>query len=95
VGEGKESYPPSHSGMKAFIMTRFGDVLMLVGVFLIIVALGTANFLELQQGVASIAGPYKFLLLPAACSYSAEPSASRAAPADGMAPRRHGRPDHR
>jgi len=66
VGEGKESYPPSHSGMKAFMMTRFGDVLMLVGVFLLIVALGTANFLELQQGASSIAEPYKFLLLPAA-----------------------------
>ncbi len=66
VGEGKESCPPSHSGMKAFIMTRFGDVLMLMGVFLLIVALGTANFLELQSGAASVAGPYKFLLLPAA-----------------------------
>lgn len=66
VGEGKESYPPSHSGMKAFIMTRFGDVLMLMGIFLLIISLGTANFLDLQQGIASVSGPLKYLLLPAA-----------------------------
>ncbi len=66
VGEGKESYPPSHSGMKAFIMTRFGDVLMLMGIFLLIISLGTANFLDLQQEITSVSGPFKFLLLPAA-----------------------------
>ncbi|MEM4246047.1 MAG: ABC transporter permease subunit, partial [Candidatus Bathyarchaeia archaeon] len=32
VGEGREAYPPSHCGMKAFITTRVGDAAMLIGI---------------------------------------------------------------
>jgi len=49
VGEGDEAYPPSHCGLKAFLVTRFGDVLMLVGAFLIASTLGTLSFLELAE----------------------------------------------
>ncbi|RLF25065.1 MAG: NADH-quinone oxidoreductase subunit L [Thermoprotei archaeon] len=44
-----EGYPPSHCGMKAFIMTKFGDMLMLAGVFLIFSYAGTFNFVKLAK----------------------------------------------
>lgn len=66
VGEGREAYPPSHAGMKAFVMTRFGDVVMLLGIFLLSLALGSVNFLEMQEGVRTIPGSLGYLLLPAA-----------------------------
>ncbi|MEM3404481.1 MAG: NADH-quinone oxidoreductase subunit L [Nitrososphaeria archaeon] len=50
VGEGDESYPPSHAGMKAFITTRIGDALLFVGAFIILAFTGTLNFVELQNG---------------------------------------------
>lgn len=50
VGEGDEAYPPSHAGLKAFIMTRFGDLLLFVGAFIILAFAGTLNFVELQNG---------------------------------------------
>lgn len=50
VGEGKEAYPPSHCGMKAFIMTRIGDASLLIGLFMIAAYSGTLNFVELQNG---------------------------------------------
>ncbi|RLE73477.1 MAG: NADH-quinone oxidoreductase subunit L [Thermoprotei archaeon] len=49
VGEGDEAYPPSHCGMKAFLVTRLGDVFMLVGAFIILVTLGTLSFTELAE----------------------------------------------
>ena len=64
VGEGKEAYPPSHCGMKAFVMTRIGDVAMLIGLFIILAYAGTLNFLELQEG-AILRVPV-WLLAPAA-----------------------------
>ncbi|MEJ5292616.1 MAG: NADH-quinone oxidoreductase subunit L [Candidatus Methanosuratincola sp.] len=63
VGEGKESYPPSHAGMKAFLMTRFGDVLMIAGVILLAISTGSFSFIEIADrvGTAGTSG----LLLPA------------------------------
>lgn len=40
-------YSPTHSGMKAFIMTKVGDVMMLAGMFLIFAFAGTFGFKEL------------------------------------------------
>jgi len=42
-----QAYPPSHAGMKAFIMTRIGDIALLVAIFLIFAAAGTFNYSEL------------------------------------------------
>lgn len=42
-----EYYSPTHSGMKAFIMTKVGDVMMLAGMFLIFAFAGTFGFKEL------------------------------------------------
>jgi len=53
VGEGREAYPPSHCGMKAFITTRIGDVSLLIGLFMIAAYTGTLNFVELQNGAIS------------------------------------------
>jgi NADH-quinone oxidoreductase subunit L len=66
VGEGSSAYPPSHSGMKAFIMTRFGDVLMIAGIILMIIAVGTPNFLEIVKSVPTLTSSARALLLPAA-----------------------------
>lgn len=63
VGEGNESYPPSHAGMKAFMMTRFGDVLMIAGVILLALSTGSFSFLEIAGRVGS--GGSHPLLLPA------------------------------
>ncbi|MER3407414.1 MAG: NADH-quinone oxidoreductase subunit L, partial [Nitrososphaera sp.] len=38
---------PTHAGMKAFLMTRAGDVMMLAGMFLIFMHAGTFGFKEL------------------------------------------------
>ena len=40
---------PSHSGMKAFLMTRAGDTMMLAGMFLIFAYAGTFGFRELIE----------------------------------------------
>jgi NADH-quinone oxidoreductase subunit L len=40
-------YSPSHAGMKAFLMTRAGDTMMLAGMFLIFTYAGTFGFKEL------------------------------------------------
>ena len=49
VGEGDEAYPPSHCGLKAFLVTRLGDVIMLIGAFIILSLVGTLNFIELSH----------------------------------------------
>jgi len=41
--------PPSHAGMKAFIMTRAGDVALMIAAFIIFTQAKTFNFMELQQ----------------------------------------------
>jgi len=63
VGEGDEAYPPSHAGMKAFITTRIGDVLLFVGALIILAFAGTLNFVELQNG--AIARVPLWALVPA------------------------------
>src|SRR5215212_4600303 len=40
-------YSPTHAGIKAFLMTRAGDVMMLSGMFLIFMYAGTFGFKEL------------------------------------------------
>src|ERR687894_1842610 len=40
---------PTHAGMKAFLMTRAGDVMMLAGMFLIFAYAGTFGFKELVE----------------------------------------------
>jgi len=64
VGEGPRAYPPSHCGLKAFITTRFGDILFLFGIFVILAFAGTVNFIELQNG--AIGRVPIWALLPAA-----------------------------
>jgi NADH-quinone oxidoreductase subunit L len=58
---------PSHAGMKAFLMTRAGDVMMLAGMFLIFVYAGTFGFKELIEDPAwAAAMSQQNLLVPAA-----------------------------
>jgi NADH-quinone oxidoreductase subunit L len=46
LGE-EQAYSPSHAGMKAFVMTRIGDMAMLVGLFLVFIYAHTFNFQQL------------------------------------------------
>ncbi len=46
------TYPPSHAGLKAFVMTRIGDVGLLVAVFIIYATAGTLNFVELSDNIS-------------------------------------------
>src|SRR5215211_1869932 len=58
---------PSHAGMKAFLMTRAGDTMMLAGMFLIFIHAGTFGFKELAEDPAwAIAMSQQNLLVPAA-----------------------------
>src|ERR687894_1502256 len=58
---------PTHAGMKAFLMTRAGDVMMLAGMFLIFMHAGTFGFKELAEDPAwAIAMSQQNLLVPAA-----------------------------
>jgi NADH-quinone oxidoreductase subunit L len=58
---------PTHAGMKAFLMTRAGDVMMLAGMFLIFAYAGTFGFVELAEDPAwAIAMSQQNLLVPAA-----------------------------
>ncbi len=58
---------PTHAGMKAFLMTKAGDVMMLAGMFLIFVYAGTFGFTELAEDPAwAIAMSQQNLLVPAA-----------------------------
>jgi NADH-quinone oxidoreductase subunit L len=60
-------YSPTHAGMKAFIMTKIGDVMMLAGMFLIFAFAGTFGFRELVQDTAwATAMSAQGLLIPAA-----------------------------
>ncbi|KYH37570.1 MAG: NADH-ubiquinone oxidoreductase subunit L (nuoL) [Candidatus Bathyarchaeota archaeon B23] len=42
-------YPPSHCGMKAFVVTGVGDVFLLAAIFIIFHYAGTLNFVELIE----------------------------------------------
>ena len=66
LGE-EQAYSPSHAGMKAFVMTRIGDMAMLIGLFLVFIYAHTFSFQALASSSAwatslSSAG----LLVPAA-----------------------------
>jgi NADH-quinone oxidoreductase subunit L len=58
---------PTHAGMKAFLMTRAGDTMMLAGMFMIFVYSGTFGFKELLQNQAwATQMAHQNLLVPAA-----------------------------
>jgi len=60
------NYPPSHCSMKAFVMTKVGDLLMLVGFMLIYIHSGTFSFVELMEDPSWISEmSSRGLLLPA------------------------------
>lgn len=60
-------YSPTHAGMKAFIMTKIGDVMMLAGMFLIFAFAGTFGFKELVEDTAwATTMSAQGLLIPAA-----------------------------
>ncbi|MEM3064142.1 MAG: NADH-quinone oxidoreductase subunit L [Candidatus Nitrosotenuis sp.] len=62
-----EYYSPTHAGMKAFIMTKVGDIMMLAGMFLIFSFAGTFGFRELMHDTAwASAMQAQGLLVPAA-----------------------------
>jgi len=65
VGEPPEAYPPSHCGMKAFLVTRLGDLLMIAGVLIIAVLTGSLDFAELAEAGKAVP-PGLHPLLPAA-----------------------------
>ncbi len=48
LGE-EQAYSPSHAGMKAFVMTRIGDVAMLIGLFLVFIYAHTFSFQTLAS----------------------------------------------
>ena len=62
VGEPPEAYPPSHCGMKAFMVTRFGDLLMIAGILMIAALAKTVSFHELQAVGESMPEPIEPLL---------------------------------
>jgi NADH-quinone oxidoreductase subunit L len=58
---------PTHAGMKAFLMTRAGDTMMLAGMFLIFIYAGTFGFRELVENTAwATTMANQNLLVPAA-----------------------------
>ena len=62
-----EYYSPTHAGMKAFIMTKVGDVMMLAGMFLIFAFAGTFGLKELVADNAwAVTMSAEGLLIPAA-----------------------------
>ncbi len=62
-----EYYSPTHAGMKAFIMTKVGDVMMLAGMFLIFAFAGTFGLKELVADNAwAVTMSAEGLLVPAA-----------------------------
>lgn len=71
---------PTHAGMKAFLMTRAGDVMMLAGMFLIFMHAGTFGFKELvadqswaeQMAAQNLLVPAAVLLFGGAVGKSAQ-----------------------
>ncbi|MDG6981987.1 MAG: NADH-quinone oxidoreductase subunit L [Nitrososphaerota archaeon] len=45
----EQAYPPSHAGMKAFFMTRIGDMAMLAGILILFIYSGTFNYQQLAS----------------------------------------------
>jgi NADH-quinone oxidoreductase subunit L len=52
LGE-EQAYSPSQAGMKAFVMTRIGDVAMLAGILMLFYYSGTFNFYQLAADKGS------------------------------------------
>ena len=52
LGE-EQAYPPSHAGMKAFVMTRIGDVAMLAGILILFYYAKTFNYYQLAATSSS------------------------------------------
>ncbi len=48
LGE-EQAYPPSHAGMKAFVMTRIGDIAMLAGIMILFIYAGTFSYQQLAR----------------------------------------------
>jgi len=46
------AYSPSHAGMKALVVTRIGDIGLLIAIFMIYAYSGTLNFVELSSNVS-------------------------------------------
>ena len=75
-----EYYAPTHAGMKAFIMTKVGDVMMLAGMLLIFLYAGTFGFREMlesttwavQMDAAGLLVPAFVLLFGGAVGKSAQ-----------------------
>src|SRR5215216_6526499 len=73
-------YSPTHAGMKAFLMTRAGDTMMLAGMFLIFIYAGTFGFKELiadqtwaqQMASQNLLVPAAILLFGGAVGKSAQ-----------------------
>jgi NADH-quinone oxidoreductase subunit L len=49
VGEPPEEYPPSHCGVKALLVTRLADALMIAGALALALAAGTLSLAELAE----------------------------------------------
>jgi len=59
-------YAPTHAGMKAFIMTKVGDVMMIAGMLLIFLFAGTFGFKELMGSTGwAVTMQAEGLLVPA------------------------------
>jgi len=56
VGEPPEEYPPSHCGLKAFLVTRLADTLMVTGVLALVITAGTASLTELVERTPNAPG---------------------------------------
>ena len=93
LGE-EQAYPPSHAGIKAFFMTRIGDLAMLAGILILFIYAGTFNFHQLATSSSwAVALSKNGLLVPAALAHLRRRHRQvRAVPAPGVAPRRDGRP---
>ncbi len=52
-----QAYSPSQAGMKAFVMTRVGDVAMLAGILILFYYAGTFNYYQLANQVNSAGQP--------------------------------------
>ena len=46
------AYSPSHAGMKALVVTRVGDIGLLIAIFMIYAYSGTLNFVDLTKNVS-------------------------------------------
>lgn len=62
-----QAYPPSHAGMKAFVMTRIGNIAFLAGIMLVFIYSGTFSFIQLGQNTGwATSLAQSGLLIPAA-----------------------------